>query len=616
MGRTAIGCVAAFALSSIGGCLSARQEAVDPASGCLGLAPVVFDFGVVAVGAPASGTVVMSNTCAFGVTARIAAVSGPDAPLFTSTPGDGDAIALAAHETRAIAISYSPRVVSPTPAEAELSIASCQSGAACTQTVALRGRAVAGCLAATPTTWDFGVVLPGEAATQSVTLTNLCQDPVQLTSDPLVLELTGTTSRTDGAFQQPSGQTTHATEIAPGKLLQMAVVFMPPGAGQFEGEVDVSTDDPQNATLRIPLSGVGAGAQLVCSPLSLDFGLNAVGITSTLSVLCTNEGQSVTGHPEPNLFIPDPRSASPGLVIENGDTAFQPAFDRPFPRGGLAPGQTAKIDVTYAPTTGGADADTLIISSNDSIHPTTRVSLAGTAKVLPDCDFVFNPANPLAFGHVDKGNDAIMPFDIVNNGTDSCGPVTASLTPGSCPDFSLIGPSGPTTSVTCPGVGGGESCEVQVQYAPTNSQSTCVASLCIDLPGPQRDPQCIPLSGSSLSGCLLILPNPVDFGTVSLDAGTKDQAISVRIVCDTQDVTLQSISLVDSASPPEFFLSADPSPVLIPKVCAGPSCPPPSPVAFQVSFRPYASGPDTAKVKLFTTDLSDPYIVSLQGDAE
>ena len=95
---------------------------------------------------------------------------------------------------------------------------------------------------------------------------------------------------------------------------------------------------------------------ILCSPLGLDFGLNAVGITSTLSILCTNIGQNVPGHPEANLFIPDPNSTDQGLTLQNGDLAFQPAFDQPFPSAGLAAGQSTKINVTYAPTAGGADS--------------------------------------------------------------------------------------------------------------------------------------------------------------------------------------------------------------------------------------------------------------------
>jgi hypothetical protein len=367
---------------------------------------------------------------------------------------------------------------------------------------------------------------------------------------------------------------------------------------------------PEKPDSGIPTSG-DTGPRIICSPEELDFGLNMVGIPSTLSIFCTNAGQFVPGHPAPNLFIPDPKTTEPGLAIENGDVAFQPWLDQPFPTAGLAPGETVKINVTYMPTAVGSDADALIISSNDSMHPTTRVSLTGTAKAPLDCD-IRPSSGGAGFGHVDRGSDAVLPFDVTNYGTDACGPVTVHLLAGGCSAFSLIGPSGPTNSISTSSVAGGASFEVEIRYAPTTAESLCTAALCVDTP--TRSFQCIPFSGSSESGCLLILPNPVDFGTVSLDAGGDQHTVTVQMVCDTQDVEVTSLALVDSVTPPQFFLSGDPTPVVIPKACAG--CPPPMPLSFQVSFIPRVTGADTAKLNIFTDESTVPYSIAVIGDAD
>ena len=55
----------------------------------------------------------------------------------------------------------------------------------------------------------------------------------------------------------------------------------------------------------------------------------------------------------------------------------------------------------------------------------------------------------------------------------------------------------------------------------------------------------------------------------------------------------------------------------VPKVCPQYYyCPPTSPVTFQVSFEPYMQGKHTGGVKIYTSDLADPYLIALAGDAE
>ena len=404
------------------------------------------------------------------------------------------------------------------------------------------------------------------------------------------------------------------------------MVFTPPTTDKFIGELDISTDDANQSNIKVPLTGFGGGAVILCSPKGLDFGLNAVGITSTLSLLCTNIGQNVPGHPEANLFIPDPNSIEQGLTLQNGDPAFQPAFDDRSRPTGLSAGQSAKINVTYAPTAGGADADTLIIASNNSVNPKTNIALSGTAKVLPDCDFVLNPSNGLAFGHVDKGSDAVLPFEVVNNGTDECLVNALQISAGSSSAFSLPDyPAGAATSVIIPG---SSSLEVQVRFAPTTQQANFAGTVAFTISNKSRQHQAVNLTGSSLSGCLLILPNPLDFGVVGFDPVTSHwcksakRTVTIRNICDTQDVNVNSISVVDLATnngapQPEFILTGDPSPVTVPKVCPQYYyCPPTTPVTFQVSFEPYMQGKHTGGVKIFTSDLADPYLIALAGDAE
>jgi hypothetical protein len=206
-----------------------------------------------------------------------------------------------------------------------------------------------------------------------------------------------------------------------------------------------------------PDSGVPAQPAILCSPLGLDFGLNAVGITSTERVLCTNAGRG-------NLFIGDASSGASGLSI--GDRAFSAAFDQPFPVAGLASGESIVIDVTYAPSAGGIDTDTLVISSNDPVVPETHVAMTGTAKQLPgDCsEFSVQPTR-VDLGDIAPGVAVTFPLEIINPGVDECLINALSISNFPCPPesnpFSLPDyPAGSSTSVI---ISPGGTLEIQVQ---------------------------------------------------------------------------------------------------------------------------------------------------------
>jgi hypothetical protein len=329
-----------------------------------------------------------------------------------------------------------------------------------------------------------------------------------------------------------------------------------------------------------------------------------------LNILCVNVGGE-------SLFIPSPSSHEHGLTIQNGDQAFQAAFDEPFPESGLAPGEAAKIDVSYSPERPGADADALVIASNDPLYPETLVALSGRGNLLPDCDFTVNPPS-LAFGQVDKGSDAALPFDVVNDGTDEClvnqfqieglDPGGGSGTPSafSLPDY----PAGASPSVIIPG---GGTLEVEVRFAPRRDGITVSGAITFTISSASRPHQRVPITGSSPAGCLLVVPSPVDFGTVSFGASSKSATISID--CDSGDMMLNSMSLIDSKTPPEFSIESDPTPVSIPTVsCDSPPCFLPNPITFGVSFTPYALGRDTGTLTIHG-DAED-IVVTLAGDAE
>lgn len=118
-----------------------------------------------------------------------------------------------------------------------------------------------------------------------------------------------------------------------------------------------------------------AGASLVAratpSPTSLDFGLQAVGSTSSLQTL------TITSSGTTDLVI------GAGATSITGSDAAMFTIDADNCSGQtLSPSQTCSIDVSFAPTSDGEKLATLRVNSNDPASPTT-VELSGGERVVP-----------------------------------------------------------------------------------------------------------------------------------------------------------------------------------------------------------------------------------------
>jgi hypothetical protein len=340
IGLELIWCVPLSALALVGGCHKAKHppthgtdagvvDAGAELGACVTVTPRDVDFGNVVVNTTATGSVAITNDCGINLSVTVGTLRGTDPLLFATNPPAGTVINLGDRETKALLVQYQPLVASPVQSQAYFAFNLCGSGTGCEPLVSLRGTAVATGLCVNPFILNFGFVPPNHSVTMSIGACNCANAAIHFTSDPEVLNDTGGTQTLSGPFQPGPGFPTSKTDIPLGQCVPVTVVFTPPSAGFFTGEVDVSTDDPQSSNLKIPLQGYGGGAAISCAPLALDFGANAVGVSSTQSLSCTNVGTNVPGHPEANLFIPDPASADPGLTIQNGVHAFQASFDRP-----------------------------------------------------------------------------------------------------------------------------------------------------------------------------------------------------------------------------------------------------------------------------------------------
>jgi hypothetical protein len=196
-------------------------------------------------------------------------------------------------------------------------------------------------------------------------------------------------SSSDPAFVP---QTTTAV-IAPGAFATVNVDFTPASVASFSGTLTITSDDPDEPTVQVTLSGAGVEPEIDLPVASLDFGEVMIGTTATASLQIHNVGGwplTVSAISSGDPFAPQP-PPPPDVII---------------PAGG-----SAQVDVDFTPTLLGPAGGTLTITSDDPDEPTVAVALSGVG-VAPD---IAAPPN-LEFGDREVGVPVTAQVGILNLG--------------------------------------------------------------------------------------------------------------------------------------------------------------------------------------------------------
>jgi len=218
-------------------------------------------------------------------------------------------------------------------------------------------------IAATPAAVDFGDVPAGVTATETVTLENVGTEDLTITS----IALSGPDA---ASFQILTGGT--AGTLAPGATQAVEIEFAPATSASFSASLTVESDDPDESSFTVPLSGGGATSALTVGGDAvggqLDFGDVAVGATSTLTLDLSNTGTApleVTA-----LTIGGPNA---------GDFAIGAGVSLPLT---IGPGTLQSVPVEYAPSADGGRSAELTIASNDPDGDTVVALVGGGAPQL------------------------------------------------------------------------------------------------------------------------------------------------------------------------------------------------------------------------------------------
>jgi ribosomal protein S8E len=195
---------------------------------------------------------------------------------------------------------------------------------------------------ATPASASFGSVPTGTNVSQTVKLKNTG-----------LASLTISSISASGKGFAWSGI---ATPLVLGgwEAVNLTLSFAPTTTGYVAGTVSIG-GNPADKTLTMTMSGTGVttARTISATPASLSFGNQNVGSSTTLPVILTNTGNS-------SFTISGITIGGAGITTSGGVSGAT-----------LAAGQSATVDVTFAPKTAGSVNGSLQVTSNATNSPAT-----------------------------------------------------------------------------------------------------------------------------------------------------------------------------------------------------------------------------------------------------
>jgi hypothetical protein len=224
-------------------------------------------------------------------------------------------------------------------------------------------------LSASPMSASFPMVTTGTSSSQTITLQNGGNASVTISA-----------ANVTGAGFGASGLTLPMS-IAAGQRAAFNVVFAPNVPGNATGSISLISD-ARNSPLVISANGTGfaATALLSASTSALDFGSVLVGSSLSLGVTLTNAGNA-------NVTISNVLATGTGFAV-NGAGANTV----------LTPGQTAALNVTFAPSALGAATGSISVSSSAGA---LAISLSGNGGQLSSHTVALNwdPSTSTVIGY-------------------------------------------------------------------------------------------------------------------------------------------------------------------------------------------------------------------------
>lgn len=362
-------------------------------------------------------------------------------------------------------------------------------------------------MSTSPTGLDFGSVLVGDVAYRSFYVTNNGNATLTVSS------LTKTGDPEFTIYMSPSPPFT----VSPfGGSQSVIVRYAPLASGGHAGQIQVTGNDPVNASDSVSFSGngnaSGTGAYLHMSPDPVAFGNVAVGASDTAAVSWSATGVG-TVHVS-HLEIVGPGATS--YTIESDGCAGVQGCDVDLDVT-VSGTDLSPTVVRCAPTSVGLKGASLVATSDANNNPVSvALSCTGTGP-----DISIKPST-LDFGTVRLGQTVTLPITIDNNGNTT---LTYSFLFTGVSDYNAGGAC--TSSCT---LGPGMTSIQNLTFDPTVIGARN-ASLMVMSDDPLELVTTIGLSGVGGGGVLAIVQpasSTVEFGMIPQGVQSTPQSIQVR----------------------------------------------------------------------------------------
>ena len=300
---------------------------------------------------------------------------------------------------------------------------------------------------------------------------------------------------------------------------------------------------------------------LSASATTLSFGNVAMGSTAAQSLSVTNTGTSAVNITQATI-------SGSGFTVTAGSGAAT-----------LAVGQSATVQVQFAPASTAAVTANLVVASNAS-NPTLTIALSGTGT---QAGISITPSS-VNFGNVASGTRATQAITLKNTGT-------ANLVVSS---ESVSGAAFSVTNFTAQTLASNSSMTFDAVFAPTSSGGVSGSiSVSTSL---SASPTTISLSGTGTQAAISVTPPSVAFGNV-VDGASGTQVITLKNT-GTANLVISSESVTGAG----FSVTGFTAQTLAPN----------NSMTFTAVFAPTSPGAVSGSISV-STSLSSPTTIALSG---
>jgi Abnormal spindle-like microcephaly-assoc'd, ASPM-SPD-2-Hydin len=407
----------------------------------------------------------------------------------------------------------------------------------------------------TSPTHDFGNVTLNTVATGALTLTNSGASNLTVSS----ISVTGA-GFAAGRLKLPA-------KISAGGNVILDITFSPKTAGNYSGSVSIASDDPDNPTTTVNLTGVATTVPvgtLTATPATLSFGNVQVESSASAVTTVRNTGTA-------NVTLSQINLSTAGFSTTGIATPVL-----------IVPGESLALTVKFSPSAVQPRSGTIsLITSQGGI---TSVSVSGTA--VQSAGLTVSPGS-INFGNVVTGVTNTQTVQIGNPSASSVVVNAANITGTG---FTASGLSLPMT------LSAGQTSTFNVQF---NPKTAVPSSGTLSFVSNASSAPSIALTGAGVAAGLTLSANPasVAFGNVTVGSSASR---SVTITnTGNSNVAISSVTLVGS----NLVLTGGSAVSLSPSQS----------IALTLQFTPTAAAPTAGTVSIVSNATGSPAAIPISG---